>query len=87
MRRKGLSPVVATVILVACAITVAVAVAYWMGGMAPQYLEEEVVWEPPEFAYNATILIDVDGNVWAHYFNGTHNFYVELETVSDARDP
>ena len=36
MKGKGVSPVIATVILVAVAITVAVAVAYWMGGLYPQ---------------------------------------------------
>jgi flagellin-like protein len=33
-RRRAVSPVIATVILVAIAITVSVAVAYWMGGIA-----------------------------------------------------
>jgi hypothetical protein len=37
------SPVIATVILVAVAITVAVAVAYWMGGIAGQYTKFEKV--------------------------------------------
>ncbi len=39
--RKAVSPVIATVILVAVAITVAVAVAYWMGGIAGQYTQFE----------------------------------------------
>jgi flagellin-like protein len=39
--RKAISPVIATVILVAVAITVAVAVAYWMGGIASQYTQFE----------------------------------------------
>ncbi len=38
-----MSPVIATVILVAVAITVAVAVAYWMGGIASQYTKFEKV--------------------------------------------
>ena len=38
-----MSPVIATVILVAVAITVAVAVAYWMGGIAGQYTKFEKV--------------------------------------------
>ena len=42
-RRKAVSPVIATVILVAVAITVAVAVAYWMGGIAGQYTKFEKV--------------------------------------------
>ena len=41
--RRALSPVIATVILVAVAITVAVAVAYWMGGIAGQYTKFEKV--------------------------------------------
>jgi len=41
--KRALSPVIATVILVAVAITVAVAVAYWMGGIAGQYTKFEKV--------------------------------------------
>lgn len=41
--RKAVSPVIATVILVAVAITVAVAVAYWMGGISGQYTKFEKV--------------------------------------------
>ncbi len=41
--RKAISPVIATVILVAVAITVSVAVAYWMGGIAGQYTKFEKV--------------------------------------------
>ncbi len=43
MKRKGVSPVIATVILVAVAITVSVAVAYWMSGIAGQYTNFEKV--------------------------------------------
>lgn len=42
-KRKAVSPVIATVILVAVAITVSVAVAYWMGGIAGQYTKFEKV--------------------------------------------
>ncbi len=42
-KRKGVSPVIATVILVAVTITVAVAVAYWMSGIAGQYTQFEKV--------------------------------------------
>ena len=42
-KRKGVSPVIATVILVAVAITVSVAVAYWMSGIAGQYTSFEKV--------------------------------------------
>ena len=41
--RKAVSPVIATVILVAVAITVAVAVSYWMGGISSQYTKFEKV--------------------------------------------
>ncbi len=42
-KRKGVSPVIATVILVAVTITVAVAVAYWMSGIASQYTSFEKI--------------------------------------------
>jgi flagellin-like protein len=42
-KRKGVSPVIATVILVAVAITVAVGVSYWMGGISAQYTQFEKV--------------------------------------------
>jgi len=41
--RKAISPVIATVILVAVAITIAVAVAYWMGGISSSYTKFEKV--------------------------------------------
>jgi flagellin-like protein len=41
--RKAISPVIATIILVAVAITVSIAVAYWMGGIAGQYTKFEKV--------------------------------------------
>jgi flagellin-like protein len=42
-RRRAVSPVIATVILVAIAITVSVAVAYWMGGIAGSFTKFEQV--------------------------------------------
>ncbi len=42
-KRRAVSPVIATVILVAVAITVSVAVAYWMSGSAGQYTAFEKV--------------------------------------------
>ncbi len=42
-KRRAVSPVIATVILVAVAITVSVAVAYWMSGIAGQYTAFEKV--------------------------------------------
>lgn len=41
--RRAVSPVIATVILVAVAITVSIAVAYWMGGIAGGYTKFEKV--------------------------------------------
>lgn len=42
-KRRGISPVIATVILVAVAITVAIAISYWMGGISSQYAKFESV--------------------------------------------
>ena len=42
-KRKAVSPVIATVILVAVAITVAVGVSYWMGGISAQYTQFEKI--------------------------------------------
>jgi len=54
--RKGVSPVIATVILVAVAITVSVAVAYWMSGIAGQYTSFEKIELPVHYSqYVATI--------------------------------
>jgi len=41
--RKAISPVIATVILVAVAITVAVGVSYWMSGISSQYTNFEKI--------------------------------------------
>ena len=41
--RKAVSPVIATVILVAVAITVSVGVSYWMSGISSQYTQFEKV--------------------------------------------
>jgi len=43
IQSRKASPVIATVILVAVAITVSVAVAYWMGGISSQYTQFEKV--------------------------------------------
>ena len=42
-KRKAVSPVIATIIIVAVTITVAVAVSYWMSGIASQYTGFEKV--------------------------------------------
>ena len=52
--RKGVSPVIATVILVAVTITVAVAVAYWMSGIAGQYTSFEKVEIQSSYATKTT---------------------------------
>ena len=53
--KRGISPVVATVILVAVTIVVAVAVAYWMGGIAGLYTRYEKLEISSIYAeYNAT---------------------------------
>lgn len=75
MKRKSVSPVVATIILVAVAIVVAVTVSVFMISIIP----EEPAWEAPELAYNAKVLIDIDGNAWIYYHNGTHHFYVKID--------
>ncbi len=41
LKKRAVSPVIATVILVAVAITVSVAVAYWMGDIVSQYTKFE----------------------------------------------
>ena len=58
-KRKGVSPVIATVILVAVAITVSVAVAYWMSGIAGQYTSFEKVELPVHYSQYTD---DIDGN-------------------------
>jgi len=42
-KRRAVSPVIATVVLVAVTITVAVAVSYWMSGISSQYTQFEKV--------------------------------------------
>jgi len=41
VNRKGISPVIATVIIVAVTITVAIAISFWMGGIAGLYTRFE----------------------------------------------
>ena len=54
--RKAISPVIATVILVAVAITVAVGVSYWMSGISSQYTQFEKVEIQTGYAvYNTTL--------------------------------
>lgn len=53
-RKKGLSPVVATVILVACAITLAIAIAWFMGTISGRYTRF------PDENNDTDIIIDVN---------------------------
>ena len=55
--RKAVSPVIATVILVAVAITIAVAVSYWMGGISGQYTKFEKV-----EIQSSVCTVDANGN-------------------------
>ncbi|RJS89988.1 hypothetical protein CW700_02260 [Candidatus Bathyarchaeota archaeon] len=57
--KRAVSPVIATVILVAVAITVAVAVAYWMGGIAGMYTKFEKV-----EILSAYAPLDTDNHLW-----------------------
>ena len=57
--RKAVSPVIATVILVAVAITVSVGVSYWMSGISAQYTEFEKI--EIQTGYSAA---DITGTGW-----------------------
>ena len=71
--RKAVSPVIATVILVAVAITVAVAVSYWMGGITSQYTTFEKVeiqsgictWNPATFNWDISLKLKNSGTATA----------------------
>ncbi len=54
INRKAVSPVIATVILVAVAITVSVGVSYWMSGISSQYTQFEKVEIQTGYATSAT---------------------------------
>jgi flagellin-like protein len=54
MKRKAVSPVIATVVLVAVAITIAVAVSYWMSGISSQYTQFEKVEVTGAYCKSAT---------------------------------
>ena len=73
--RRGVSPVIATVILVAVAITISVAVAYWMGGISSSYTKfEKVEINPavcvyigsPDYIWNVTFTIKNTGTQQAN---------------------
>jgi flagellin-like protein len=56
---KGISPVIATVIIVAVTITVAIAISFWMGGIAGLYTRFEKL----EIVYS-TVAWDDTGKYW-----------------------
>ncbi len=68
--KRGISPVVATVILVSVTIVVAVAVAYWMGGIAGLYTRFEkleissayATWDSGNSQWNVTINLKNTGS-------------------------
>jgi len=59
--KRGLSPVIATVILISVTIVVAVSVAYWMGSIASGYTTFEQIELPTVYAKYYSNL-DLDGN-------------------------
>jgi flagellin-like protein len=59
VNRKGISPVIATVIIVAVTITVAIAISFWMGGIAGLYTRFEKL----EIVYS-TVAWDDTGKYW-----------------------
>ena len=71
--RRAVSPVIATVILVAIAITVSVAVAYWMGGIAGSFTQFEKVeiqsgvcaWDEANTEWNVQIKLKNTGTATA----------------------
>ncbi len=71
--RRGVSPVIATVILVATAITIAVAVAYWMGGITSQYTRFEKVEILSVYCESTSGTHDVWNNTDVHYWEITMN--------------
>ncbi|MEM3194444.1 MAG: archaellin/type IV pilin N-terminal domain-containing protein, partial [Candidatus Bathyarchaeia archaeon] len=68
--RRGISPVVATVILVAVTIVVAVAVAYWMGGLTAIYTRFEKLEITSAYAEQWE---KKEGNNTTQYYNITLN--------------
>ena len=79
--RKAVSPVIATVILVAVAITISVAVAYWMGGISSQYTKFEkvevssAICESITGGWNITIKLKNTGTAQATIKNAFINDY------------
>lgn len=66
--KRAVSPVIATVVLVAVTIVVAVAVAYWMGGIAGLYTRFEQLkvqsYNAPQVTFDSTEGHPFDGAGW-----------------------
>ena len=73
--KRGLSPVIATVILISVTIVVAVSVAYWMGSIASGYTTFEQIELPTSYAR-------WDGN--NTFTNGGWNVTIELKNTGSA---
>ena len=90
-KRKAISPVIATVILVAVAITVAVGVSYWMGGISSQYTQFEKVeiqsavckWDATAFEWQITIKLKNSGTATAT-LNSVFINEIEVDTYQVA---
>jgi len=72
--KKGLSPVIATVILISVTIVVAVSVAYWMGSIASGYTTFEQIELPTSYARWDEDL----------FTNGGWNITIELKNTGSA---
>ena len=92
-KRKAVSPVIATVILVAVAITVAVGVSYWMGGISSQYTQFEKVeiqsavcaWDSTRDMWNITLKMKNSGTATAT-LNSVFINEVEVNTYADTAE-
>ena len=63
-KRRAVSPVIATVIIVAVTITVAVAVSYWMSGIAGQYTSFEKIELPVHYSQYVLDIGSGAGDGW-----------------------
>lgn len=88
--RKAISPVIATVILVAVAITIAISVAYWMGGIAGIYTDFEKIEITTAYA-SSNASIGTDGGwtltITAHNTGSSDttldNIFINQKPLSD----
>jgi len=82
IRKRGISPVIATVILVAIAIVISIAAAFWMTGLLSSFTAYEKITISASISkigtsnkYNATIIITNDGTLTVYVqkilINGT----------------